>query len=67
MSAFVRSVTIDVTEYPKAGSVQMILRTTVEDRKAINRAARALGIPQASFLRVAVLNVAKRVLEEQKA
>lgn len=63
----VRSVTIDVTEHPKAGSVQMILRTTVEDKRAINRAARALGIPQASFLRVAALNVAKQVLEEVEA
>jgi len=59
-----RNVVIDLNDRPRAGSVQMIVRMTTEDRKEINRAARALGIPQADFLRVATLNVAKRVLEE---
>lgn len=60
----VMSVTVDLTEHPKAGSVQTILRTTTEDKKAINRAAKALGIPQADFLRVAALNVARQILQE---
>ena len=60
----VRSVTVDLTEHPQAGSVQMIIRTTTENKKEINRAAKALGIPQADFLRVATLNVARRVLQE---
>ena len=59
----VQSVTVDLTDRPQTGSVQMILRTTTDDRKAINRAAKALGIPQADFLRVAALNVARKVLE----
>jgi len=59
----VRSVTVDLTEHPKAGSVQMIIRTTTENKKEINRAAKVLGIPQADFLRVAALNVARKVLE----
>ena len=60
-----KSVTVDLTEHPKAGSVQMILRMTSEDKKRINRAARMLGIPQADFLRVATLNVARKVLMEE--
>jgi len=54
---------VDLTEHPKAGSVQMIIRTTTENKKEINRAAKVLGIPQADFLRVAALNVARKVLE----
>jgi uncharacterized protein (DUF1778 family) len=59
----VQQVTVDLTDHPRAGSVQMIVRLTTEDRKEINRAARVLGIPQADFLRVATLNVARKVLE----
>jgi uncharacterized protein (DUF1778 family) len=59
----VQRVTVDLTDHPRAGSVQMIVRLTTEDRKEINRAAKALGIPQADFLRVATLNVARKVLE----
>jgi uncharacterized protein (DUF1778 family) len=59
----VQKVVIDLTDHPRAGSVQMIVRMTTEDRKEVNRAAKALGIPQADFLRVATLNVARKVLE----
>jgi len=66
----VQQVVIDLMDRPRAGPVQMILRMTTEDRKEVNRAAKVLGIPQADFLRVATLNVAKRVLgrepEEQQ-
>jgi uncharacterized protein (DUF1778 family) len=43
----------------------MILRTTTEDKKSINRAARRLGVPQADFLRIAALNVARMILAEE--
>jgi len=44
----------------------MIIRTTTEDKKQINRAARSLGIPQADFLRTAILNVARKVLAQER-
>ena len=62
----VESVTISLTEHPQSGPVQMIVRTTTEDKKRINRAARSLGIPQADFLRIAVLNVARMVLAQER-
>ena len=63
-SVISRSVTVDLSDHPRPGSVQMILRTTAEDKKSINRAARRLGVPQADFLRIAALNVARMVLAE---
>jgi uncharacterized protein (DUF1778 family) len=44
----------------------MIVRTTTDDKKQINRAARSLGIPQADFLRMAILNVARKVLAQER-
>jgi uncharacterized protein (DUF1778 family) len=60
------SVTINLTEHPRSGPVQMIIRTTTEDKKAINRAARSLGIPQADFLRTAILSVTRMVLAQER-
>lgn len=62
----VRSVTIDLTEHPRAGSVQMIVRMTTDNRKEVNRAAKALGVAQADFLRIAILNTARRILADVK-
>jgi uncharacterized protein (DUF1778 family) len=62
----VESVTISLTEHPRSGPVQMIVRTTTEDKKIINRAARSLEMPQADFLRTAILNVARKVLAQER-
>ena len=61
----VQSVTVNLTEHPQTGSVQMIVRTTSEDKKTVHRAAKALGIPQADFLRVAIMSVAWKVLQDK--
>lgn len=56
---------IDMTEMPKVGPAQMIIRSQTEDREMVSLAAQLLGISQAEFLRCACIATAKKVIEDR--
>lgn len=58
---------LDLIDVPMAGPVQTIIRTPGEDKKDINRAAKALNMDQSAFSRLAVVGVARKVLAEVAA
>lgn len=60
-------IVLDLIDVPIAGSVQTIIRTKVDDKKDVNRAANALNMTQSDFVRLAVLGVARKVLAEVEA
>lgn len=62
--AEVSFVLIDMSNVPRPGDAQMIIRIRQEDREAVDLAAQALGMKQAEFLRTAAINVAKKVIAE---
>jgi uncharacterized protein (DUF1778 family) len=56
---------IDMTELPKAGPAQMIIRAQTEDRDMVSIAAQLLGLSQAEFLRCACVATARKVIQEK--
>lgn len=59
---------INVVEIPAAGTVQMIIRVTTDDRRDIVRACNVLGgMEMTSFIRMAVINTARTLIAEAQA
>lgn len=56
---------IDMTDLPKAGPAQMIIRSQTEDRDMVTIAAKLLGLSQAEFLRCACVAAARKVIQEK--
>ena len=62
----VSHITINLLTIPDTGSAAIIPRVTMEDRNKINRAALAIGMSQAQFMRTVLVRAAEQVLEEVK-
>ena len=60
----VKMVLIDLTELPEKGREQIVIRCKEEHRALIDFAAQTLGLNQADFLRVVLINTAKKVISE---
>jgi len=60
----VSMVLIDLTILPVGGSAHMMIRISQEDKNMVDLAAQTLGLTQADFLRVAVVNTANKVISE---
>lgn len=57
-------VVVQLTEVPEKGDARVLIRFTHEDRNMITRAARSIELSQSKFMRVVLVNAAKKVLEE---
>lgn len=55
---------LNLVDVPDAGTVQTTMRTTDKDKRDINKAAAALNIDQAAFMRLAAVGLARTVLSE---
>lgn len=57
-------VLVDLTEMPERGREQIVVRCLASDKIFIDLAASVLGVNQADFLRIALINTAKKVISE---
>lgn len=57
-------VMVDLENFPPTGEYGLSMRIRGIDRDMINDAARALGMRQADFLRMTVINAAREVMRQ---
>lgn len=62
MTYNIPQITIDLESFPPTGEYGLSLRIRGADRDMINSAAHAIGLRQADFLRMTVINAAKEVM-----
>jgi uncharacterized protein (DUF1778 family) len=60
----IREVLVNLFEIPSTGSTRLIVRLWVGDKPMIDRAARALGMTQARFMRTVLVNAARQVMDD---
>lgn len=59
------TVTIDLDTAPQQGRVQLVTRLTTEDKNDVDRATLACDMNQTQFTRLAIVLVARAVLEKK--
>lgn len=61
----VTHVMVNLMVIPESGPLQLIPRLTQEDKEIIDKAAIAMNLTQAQFMRVALVRTAEAVLDQQ--
>ncbi len=60
----IEHVLVSLTGVPYTGTSNLVVRLQEHNRELINRAAKALDMSQADFMRVVLVNTASKVLIE---
>lgn len=55
------AVTIDLENYPPTGPAGLTMRLRTSDREMVSEAAHRLGLRQADFIRMCVVNSAREI------